>query len=177
MARRLIGYFKCTHSNTGKLIPLIKKEGVSAFNLEVIPLREGYIPNLELVLEQYFLLHSEFNLNTVKVVNTFSGARAKPLYMYTSDLSELIYSSYIQEDFIFKLGIHHSIFNRSLETGTQYLGKYVFSDKPVLYAKRSNMTLNDVKDMLDKDRLVIQGTKGRKVCIISVDNKNINKLF
>lgn len=47
-------------------------------------------------MEQYFLLHSEFSLNTLRVVNNFSGARAKPLYMYTKDLSELIYYSDVQ---------------------------------------------------------------------------------
>jgi hypothetical protein len=41
LARRLIGYFKNTHKNTGKLIPLIKREGVSAFKLQVIPYNRG----------------------------------------------------------------------------------------------------------------------------------------
>ena len=54
LARRLIGYFNNTHKDTGKLIPLIKKEGVNAFNLEVIPLINNYIKNQELSLEQYF---------------------------------------------------------------------------------------------------------------------------
>lgn len=132
LARRLIGYFNGTHKNTGKLIPLIKSEGVGAFKLQVKPLIESYTVNLELSLEQYFLLHSEFNLNTLKVVNNFSGARAKPLFMYTKYLSELIYSSYIQEDFIFKLRIHHSIFSKSLKTGEYYLDKYIFTDKPLV---------------------------------------------
>lgn len=93
LARRLIGYFNATHKSTGKLIPLIKSKGISAFKLEVIPLIDTYTVNQELSLEQYFLLHSEFNLNTLKIVNDFSGARAKPLYMYTKDFSELIYYS------------------------------------------------------------------------------------
>jgi hypothetical protein len=38
LARRLIGYFNGTHKDTGKLIPLIKNEGISSFKLEVIPL-------------------------------------------------------------------------------------------------------------------------------------------
>jgi hypothetical protein len=80
------------------LIPLIKNEGIGAFKLEVLPLIDSYSVNQELSIEQYFLLHSEFNLNTLKIVNSFSGARAKPLYMYTKDLSELIYYSDIQED-------------------------------------------------------------------------------
>ena len=126
LARRLIGYFNNTHKDTGKLIPLIKKEGVNAFNLEVIPLINNYIKNQELSLEQYFLLHSKFNLNTLRVVNDFSGARSKPLYMYTKDFSKLIYHSHIQEDFIFKLKIHHSIFSNSLKKGRLYLDKYIF---------------------------------------------------
>lgn len=79
LARRLIGYFNNTHKNTGKLIPLIKKEGINAFSLEIIPLTEDYIINQEISLEQYFLLHSKFNLNVLKVVNDISGARSKPL--------------------------------------------------------------------------------------------------
>lgn len=91
LARRLIGYFNNTHNTTGKLIPLLKSEGVGAFKLEVIPLGESYVENQELSLEQYFLLDSKFNLNTLKVVNNISGVRSKSLYMYSKDLSELIY--------------------------------------------------------------------------------------
>jgi len=79
LARRLIGYFNSTHKETDKLIPLIKKEGINAFDLEVIPLIDNYVVNQELSLEQYFLLHSKFNLNTLKVINNFSGATSKPL--------------------------------------------------------------------------------------------------
>ena len=110
--------------------------------------------NKELCLKQYFFLQSKFNLNTLKVVNDYSGARAIPLYMYTKDLSELIYSSNIQEDFIFKLKVHHSIFSNSLKTGAVYLGKYAFTDKPVVGAKESNMSETDINFMLDKDRSV-----------------------
>lgn len=176
LARRLIGYFNGTHQHTGKFIPLIRSEGAGAFSLQVIPLIESYAVNQELSLEQYFLLHSEFNLNTLKVVNDFSGARAKPLYMYTKDLSELIYSSDVQEDFVFKLRIHHSIFSKSLNTGSYYLDKYAFTDKPIVGAKETNMTATDVCAMLDKDRLEIQKIKARKVCIKSVGG-NSTKLF
>lgn len=176
LARRLIGYFNGTHKNTGKLIPLIKNEGISAFNLEVLPLIEYYSINQELSIEQYFLLHSEFNLNTLKVVNNFSGARAKPLYMYTKDLSELIYYSDIQEDFIFKLRIHYTIFTKSLKTGKAYLDKYVFTDKPILNAKENNYSIGEINKMLDKDRFEIQKTKGRKVFLKAI-NDNYSKEF
>lgn len=178
LARRLIGYFNGTHKTTGKLIPLLKSEGVGAFKLEVIPLIESYEVNQELSLEQYFLLHPEFNLNTLKVVTDFSGARAKSLYMYTKDFKELIYSSDVQEDFIFKLRIHHSIFSKSLKTGASYLDKYVFTDKPCVGARETNMSETDVSIMLENDRLEIQKAKGRKVCIkAAVLDGNDTKLF
>lgn len=178
LARRLIGYFNNTHQDTGKLIPLIKKEGINAFNLEVIPLIDNYIVNQEVSLEQYFLLHSKFNLNTLKVVNNFSSARSKPLYMYTKDFSKLIYSSHIQEDFIFKLKIHHTIFTNSLKKGTLYLGKYIFSDKPIVGIKESNMTEEEINIMLNKDRLEEKDVKKitRKVLIKNVNNNEV-KLF
>jgi hypothetical protein len=152
-------------------MPLIKSNGIGAFKLEVLPLIESYSINQELSLEQYFLLHSEFNLNTLRVVNNFSGARAKPLYMYTKDLSELIYYSDVQEDFIFKLRIHHTIFTRSLKTGTYYLDKYVFTDKPILGAKENNYSIVEINKILDKDRLEIQN-KSRRVFLKTVDGSD-----
>ncbi len=179
LARRLIGYFNNHHKDTGKLIPLIKKEGVGAFKLQVIPLTESYQVNQELCLEQYFLLQSKFNLNTLRIANDYSGARAIPLYMYTKDLSELIYSSNIQEDFIFKLKVHHSIFSNSLKTGAVYLGKYVFTDKPIIGAKESNMSETDVNLMLDKDRLEIQKSNPsrRKVIIKDIEGSKQTMQF
>ena len=177
LARRLIGYFNNNHKDTGKLIPLIKKEGVGAFRLQVIPLTESYQVNQELCLEQYFLLQPKFNLNTLRVVNDYSGARAIPLYMYTKDLSELVYSSNIQEDFIFKLKVHHSIFSNSLKTGAVYLGKYVFTDKPIVGAKESNMSETDINFMLDKDRLEIQKSNSRKVIIKGIEGNKETMLF
>ena len=119
-------------------------------------------------------MHSEFNLNTLRVVSNFSGARAKPLYMYTKDLSELIYYSEVQEDFIFKLRIHYTIFTRSLKSGILYLNKYVFTDKPIVDAKCNDYSLEEIKNILDKDRLELEN-KGRKVFLKSVDNSEIKE--
>lgn len=71
LARRLIGYFNGTHKDTGKLIPLIKSEGLGAFKLQVIPLIESYTVNEELSLEQYFLLQCLFP----RGVGTFAEQR------------------------------------------------------------------------------------------------------
>jgi len=174
LARRLIGYFKATHSNVGKFIPLLKKEGVNAFTLQVIPLNAEYYEFLELIIEQYFLLQPRFNLNTLKVVNKISGARSKSLYMYNKDFSKLIYSSSNQEEFIFKLKIHHSIITDSMNTGSLYLNKYVFTNQPVFSAVSTNLSLDNVLTLLEKERLNYK--KPRKVVIFSVDHEN-QKLY
>jgi len=172
LAQRLIGYFKGTHRDVGKFIPLLRKEGLNAFSLQVIPLTVNYSNYQELSIEQYFLLQSKFNLNTLRVVNKISGSRSKTVYMYTKDFSKLIYSSYIQEDFIFKLKIHHSIINNN----SVYLDKYVFTHQPVFSetAQNCNLSIEDVIIMLDKERLE---EKGKKVYLISESKDRDIKSF
>lgn len=152
-------------------------EGLDQFKLEVIPITEHYFVNLELALEQYFLLHPEYNLNTLKLVNDFSGGRSKPIYMYNSDYSKLIYSSDITEEYIFKLGIHHNTLTRCLKNKELYLGKYRFSDKPVVTAIESDLSLKDINNILDIDRTDIQNAKGRKIIISSINNKEDIRTF
>jgi hypothetical protein len=145
-------------------------EGLDQFKLEVILITEHYFVNLELALEQYFLLHPEYNLNTLKLVNDFSGSRSKPIYMYNSDYSKLIYYSDITEEFIFKLGIHYNTLTRCLKNEELYLGKYRFSDKPVVTSIESDFSIKDINNILDIDRTNIQNAKGRKIIISSIDN-------
>lgn len=90
--------------------------------------------------------------------------------MYTKDFSNLIYSSSIQEDFIFKLKIHHSILN----SDSVYLGKYVFTNQPVEGIENCSMNIEDVIAMLDKERLE---EKGKKIIIISENNEDDVKSF
>ena len=179
LARRLVGYFKGTHADTGKFIPLLKSEGLGAFNLTVIPLIKDYEDNQELSLEQYFLLHSEFNLNTLKVVNDISGSKSKAMFMYIKDFSKLIYYSNIQEDFIFKFKIHYTIFSDSIKNGSIYLGKYIFTDRPRKGAKICIMSDNDLLSMLEKDRLEIKNKQDviTKRKVILIDNYNNIKNF
>lgn len=169
LARRLLGYFRYTHESVGKFIPLLGKESVSAFSLEIIIFStDEYYKNLELSIEQYFLLHSVFNLNTLKVVNCISGSRSKSLFMYTEDKSQLIFYSDKQEDFIFRLGIHHSIFKRSVSNDAVYLGKYIFTDYLIEGVKSANLTEAEVFMMLEKDRIAEKAASkgGRQVTLI-----------
>lgn len=144
LSRRLRGYLKKTHILTGKFLPFLYKNGI--YSLDIIIVDNG----MQLVLEQYLLLHKQYDLNTLKVANSIYSTKNKPLYLYTKDLTRLIYYSDIQEDFIYKLHIHYNTFSKYLDTNTFYLDKYVFTSKPVGNALIVNMSLDEINNMLDK---------------------------
>ena len=75
--RRLLGYFNKTHKLTGKFLPFLYESGIESFSLDIIIVEN----DMQLVLEQYFLLHKEYNLNTLKVANSIHNIKNKPLYM------------------------------------------------------------------------------------------------
>lgn len=182
LAIRLNGYLKEKHRSVGLLIPLLNKEKLSNFTLEVIPLYNNYKFRSEIVLEQYYLLDPSFNLNTVRVANNPSGSNAKPLYMYNRDKTLLYYSSMQQKDFINNLNIHYVTFNKHLENGTYYLGKYLFTRKPVLTAKVEKITSLDLALILEKDRVKFNINKplnslSKPVLLIDANNSNNRELF
>jgi GIY-YIG catalytic domain len=164
----------------GKLIPLLKKDKLTKFTLEVIPLYDKYDFKPEIVLEQYFLLDPSFNLNTIKVANNPSGSNAKSLYMYNRDKTILYYSSFKQIDFINKLNISHFTFTKHLNKGSYYLGKYFFTRKLELSCKVKNISLLELQIQLEKDR--IKFNKNKPLSSLSkslylIDENNNTKLF
>ena len=149
---RLRSYFLKT-KNTGKLITILNKYPLSEFNLEVrFTPYSSHFKN-EMVLEQYFLLDKSFNLNTIRVSNNPSGSNAKSLFIYNRDFSILYYSSTKQIDFVRKLGIHHTTFTKHLNNGTYYLDKYVFSKNFVATAQKVDLSMFDLLNMLETDRV------------------------
>jgi GIY-YIG catalytic domain/NUMOD1 domain len=151
LATRLQRYLSGTYVESGKFLPFLTKEGLDKFTLEVLPIYSSLILKPELILEQYFLLDPTFNLNLSRVANT-AGFMSKEMYMYNKDKTILIYSSNSIKDFLTTFGIWHSRIVKSIEAGTYYLGKYVFSSIPILTAKDGKDTISDIKDMLAKDR-------------------------
>jgi hypothetical protein len=87
----------------------------------------------ELILEQYFLLDAQFNLNVARVVGV-PGFKFKEIFMYNKDKTNLICHSYSLKDFQVKFGICHEVIVNNIEIGSYYLGNYVFSSVPILTA-------------------------------------------
>lgn len=182
LALRLNGYLNYTHRSRGKIVPMLKKDKLSHFTLEVICLAASFSLKAELILEQYFLLDPSFNLNTIRVANNPSGSNLKPLYMYNRDKTILYYYSTQQIDFIRKLNISHFTFSKHLEKGTYYLGKYLFTRELVETAKYNIMPVLDLSLQLEKDRKKFNKNKplnslSKSVLLIDVKDENNKKLL
>jgi len=178
LAIRLNGYLKNKHRVIDLLLPQLKGN-LDKFTLRIIPLNDNYPFRSEIVLEQYYLLDSSFNLNTVKVANNPSGSNAKPLYMYNRDKTILFYFSMQQKDFITNLNIHYVTFDKHLKKGTYYLGKYLFSRESSLNAKIVDMSIKDLALMLEKDREKYNRSKSTNSLsrsVMLVDEKDENKI-
>lgn len=174
---RLNGYFKDKYKAIGLLIPQLKRN-LSKFTLEVIPLYDNYVFRSEIVLEQYYLLDPSFNLNTVRVVNNLSGSKAKPLYMYNRDKSIFNYFSMQQKDFFTNLNISYVTFNKHLNKGTYYLGRYLFTREPALNTKISDMSITDLALKLENDRLKnnkVKPISSLSKLVMLIDEKDCNK--
>ena len=182
LAIRLHNYIKKKDRPEGLLRPLLYKEGLNNFSLEIIPIKENLGYRAELVLEQYYLLNPVFNLNIVKVVNNPSGSNAKPLYMYNRDKTVLYYFSTQQNDFIKNLNIHFETIKKHLNNGTYYLGRYSFSKEWLNKAKILNIPLLDLALKLQEERIKYNKNKpitgqSRVIMLISVNNPKDLKLF
>jgi Cytochrome C and Quinol oxidase polypeptide I/GIY-YIG catalytic domain len=194
LAIRLRSYIKNKDRNIGLFIPFLRKEGITNFSLEIIPVINNWGIKSELVLEQYYLLNTAFNLNSpnprpgwgadrIKVVNNPSGSNSKPLYMYNRDKTILYYYSSQEKDFINNLNIHYMTFNKHLNNNTYYLGKYSFSRKLVLTAKDANISIFDLALKLQKDRIIFNKNKpitreSRAILLTSIkDPYNIKILY
>lgn len=124
LSRRLDQYFTFKHFNqevSGLLLPLINKEGFTAFSLEifVIPYDFSATNMLDyyfLFLEQYHLLNQKFNLNTQRIVN-FRVNQGKNVNLYGLDGKTLYYYSKSLNQIRGDLGIHHATCTNCIKKG------------------------------------------------------------
>lgn len=153
LARRFKQYFNKDglfgNINTGLLTPLIDKEGLGAFSLQVIVVPSSYPKFSHCFLEQYYLLDKSFNLNTHKIVN-FRVNQGFKVFLYDLDCKILYYSSISLNAFCADLGIHSSSYRKcvSKTDGTPYLNSFIISNNLIADALPSNLTESEVRELL-----------------------------
>ena len=127
LSRRLSQYFNELYFNknyTGLLMPLMKKDGISSFDLEVMVMPQQLGKDYYfLFLEQYFLLHSSFRLNSQKGVN-FRVDQGKNIYLYNLEGNVLYYSGKSLNEIKDNLGIHPLTCINAIKKGDFYLSLF-----------------------------------------------------
>lgn len=155
LARRFKQYFEkdllFANKNYGLLIPLINKEGLDAFSLQVIVVPSSYPKYSYCFLEQYFLLDKSFNLNTQRIVN-FRVNQGLKVFLYDLDCKTLYHSSNSLNAFCADLGIHSSSYRKCISSGVPYLDLFVISNTLIEDAVPANLTESEVCELLAKRR-------------------------
>uniref|UniRef100_UPI0030E565F2 hypothetical protein n=1 Tax=Dematophora necatrix TaxID=2751867 RepID=UPI0030E565F2 len=188
LSRRLDQYFTFKHfnqKNSGLLIPLIKEEGFEAFNLEVLVISENIglefndSNNLNfhfpyLFLEQYYLLHEKFNLNTQRIVN-FRVNQGNIVYLYSLDGKILYYCGTSLHGIKGALGIHYATCTYCIKTGNSYLDFFKITTNFLNGAERTKLSLQELLDLIDrKKKEVLQkrtSIKFSKAILIRKENQ------
>jgi hypothetical protein len=135
------------------LLPLIEKEGFKGFSLEILPFGgiSPRVPRVEifvmppkfssdyyfLFLEQYYLLHDSFNLNTRRVVN-FRVNQGVNIYLYDREGKILYYYSFSVRQMCEDIGISHLTLSKYLDKdGAFYLNSFRLTKTAIEGAKPS----------------------------------------
>lgn len=162
LRRRMDYYFKEDFPLVGLFLPLLNKEGLKSFKLRIFKLAprgeelvsslgeqgspqgrldsENFSSQDALILEQYFLLNKEFNLNTLRVVNAGSS-KGDSVYIYDLTCSTLYYQakSKIELKRVFK--IHPDTSKKFIDSKVPYLNKFFFLSYPISSASISNISI------------------------------------
>lgn len=152
LRRRMEYYFIGNSSLGGLFLPLLRKEGLKAFKLIVFKLDSNKFSSQDaLILEQYFLLNKEFNLNTLRVVNAGSS-KGDAVYVYDLTCSTLYYQAKSKIDLKRVLNIHTETTNKYLDSRIPYLNKFLLLSCFIPTAFISNISTEELIDIMQKER-------------------------
>jgi len=157
LRRRMDYYFKGDFNSPafsigGKFLPLLKKDGLEAFSLKIFKLDSSKFNSQDaLILEQYFLLNHEFNLNSLRVVNAGSS-KGEGVYVYDLTLSTLYFhaSSKIQLKRVLK--IHTETSTKYIDSNIPYLNKFLLLSFLIPTATQSNLSTQELLVLMQKER-------------------------
>lgn len=103
----------------------------------------------------------------------------KPLFLYNEDGTICYFEADKESDIVNKLGIHKSTFDKHLEKGTLFLDKYLLSTVKIPNAILTDMTVYQIRAMLDIDRINYNKIKplvpnSCNVTLVNVQTKEVH---
>ena len=167
-------YFKGDFPLAGKFLPLLHKEGLKAFKLIIFKLDSNKFSNQDsLILEQYYLLDKEFNLNTLRVVNAGSS-KGDAVYVYDLACSTLYYHAKSKIELKRILKIHTETSKKYVDSKIPYLKKFLLLSYPIPTALTSNISIEDLVDMMQKERQDMYTLGTRRSILVELEIKEGN---
>ena len=188
LRRRIDYYFKGDFPLTGQFLPLLKKEGLGGFKLQIFKLDSNkFHPNDALILEQYFLLHKEFNLNSSRVVN-IGSYKGQGIYLYDLTCTILHYHATSKIKLKRVLHIHTQTTTKYLDSKIPYLNQFFFFSFIIPTASLTTLSIPQLLILLQKGRdnlyslglrrnipVILEIKKGNK-WVVSPDQKKFDSL-
>jgi len=183
LGRRFKQYFEknalFNNKDTGMLLPMMEKEELKAFNLEVTVIPSSYSKFSHCFLEQYYLLDKRFNLNSHKIVN-FRVNQGFNIYLYSTDYKILYYSSNSLNAFCADLGIHHSSYKKHIANSNPFLGYFIISNTLIAEAIPTGLTELEVRKLIDERRKIslnkLHLSYGKSIEVLD-SNTNSTKIY
>jgi GIY-YIG catalytic domain len=152
LRRRMDYYFKEDFPLAGKFLHLLHKEGLKAFKLKIFKLDDNKFTSKDaLILEQYYLLNKEFNLNTLRVVNAGSS-KGKGVYVYDLTCSTLLYLAKSRIELKRVLKIHTETSKIYIDSKLPYLNKFILLSFSIPTASTSNISVQNLVAIMQRER-------------------------
>jgi hypothetical protein len=174
LRRRMDYYFKGDFPLVGKFLPLLHKEGLNAFNLIIFKLDSKIFSNKDaLILEQYYLLNKEFNLNTLRVVNAGSS-KGDAVYVYDLTCSTIYYHAKSSIELKRVLKIHTKTSKKYVDSKIPYLNKFLLLSYPIPTALTSSLSVEELVDIMQKERQYLYTLGTRRSISVELEIKEGN---
>lgn len=174
LRRRMEYYFKGDFPLVGKFLPLLRQEGLGAFKLVIFKLDSNKFSYRDaLILEQYYLLNKEFNLNTLRVVNAGSS-KGDAVYVYDLTCSTLYYHAKSRIELKRVLKIHTETSKKFVDSKMPYLNKFLLLSYPIPTASISNISVKELLDMMQEERQKMYALGTRRSIRVELEIKEGN---
>lgn len=152
LRRRIEYYLKGNYPLVGKFLPLLYKKGLSEFKLIIYKLnKDKFSIQDALILEQYYLLNKDFELNTLRVVNA-GPSKGLGVYVYDLTCKTLYYHAKSRIELKRVLKIHPETCKLYIDTKIPYLNKFLLLSYYVPIALKTTFSVKEILSIMHEER-------------------------
>jgi len=174
LRRRMDYYFKGDFALVGKFLPLLIRSKLKGFKLIIFKLDSNKFSNQDgLILEQYYLLNKEFNLNTLKLVNPGSS-KGDAVYVYDLTWNLVYYHAKSKIELKRVLKIHTETSKKFVDSKIPSLKQFLLLSYPIPTGLVTNISVEQLRCIMHKERLdmYLLGTRRKIPVVLEIKTEN-----